>query len=251
MSKQDGSPPAGQWTGGHPKRFYETVEVRPEAGGHGIFLDGRPVKTPLKQPLVLPTHALADAVAAEWQAQEERIIAASMPLTKLANTSIDHGHAAFRALVDEFISYAGADLLCYRAEAPEGLVERQEALWDPLLIWVAQSFGARFVVATGIVHEEQPEQSLKALRAHVEAYDHFRLTVLQAVAALTGSAVIALALAERHISVLEASTAADVDEDWQIELWGKDDEAESRRAIRRAELDAHDRFMELVLTSAG
>lgn len=234
-------------TGMHPKRFYKQVEVREESSGYGIALDGRVVKTPLKRTLAVPTSALAEAVAAEWLEQGERIIAATMPLTRLANSSVDHGEKTAPAIIDEYIAYAGADLLCYRADMPEELVARQADAWDPLLTWAAQNIGARLIVTTGIVHQTQPEPVFAALRTHVAGFDHFRLTALQAATALTGSAVIALALAERHVSGDQAWAAATIDEDWQAELWGKDDEAEHMRTGRRAELEAYDRFLGLIL----
>lgn len=235
-----------EWTETYPKRFYDKVSVTGEGGGHGILLDERPVRTPLKRPLVLPSADLARAIAEEWESQDERIVSARMPITKLANTSIDHAASKRVEIIDEFVTYAGSDLLCYRAEAPDGLTQRQAALWDPPLAWAGAHVGRGFVVTAGIVHQAQPDETLLGVRRCAEACDPFRLTGLLTLAALTGSAVLALALSESAIGRAEAWAAANVDEDWQAEQWGWDAEAERRREARACEFEAAVAFLELL-----
>ena len=142
MTNEDKIPGKDGWTGTRPKRFYKDVSVVDAENGYSVLLDSRPIKTPLKQDFAVPTHGLADAVADEWRAQEDYVIAASMPLLKLANTAIDQAEDKLPEIVEEFVSYSGSDLVCYRADAPEGLVARQEAHWDPLLTWAARGSSA-------------------------------------------------------------------------------------------------------------
>ncbi len=234
------------WTGELPKRFYKGAEVAPEGDGYTVLLDGRAVRTPLRRRFQVPSKSLAEAIAAEWSDQDERIDPISMPVTKLANTSIDHSTDKADAIIDEFISYADSDLLCYRAESPEELVGRQTLHWDPVLAWAREHLGARFALTAGVVHVPQPIEALQALRTQAGRYDPFRLTGLQTITALTGSAVLALAVAEGTVAPEPAWTAAFVDEDWQIELWGRDAEAERQRASRRNEFDAATRFLGLL-----
>lgn len=232
-----------QWKPHLPKRFYETVTVGQSDEGHGILLDGRAVRTPLKNALIVPTPGLASAIADEWSAQEEHIVPASMPVSKLAHTSIDHAAPKSAAIVDEFVSYAGSDLVCYRADTPEKLAARQCEHWDPVLAWAESELNAALVVTVGVIHQAQPEAALDALRAHVAPLDPFRLTGLQTLTALTGSALLALALAEDQMKPDAVWAAANVDEDWQIELWGHDAEAERQRASRRVEFTAAAQFL--------
>ncbi|MGI9414377.1 MAG: ATP12 family chaperone protein [Hyphomicrobiales bacterium] len=246
MTKEDRIAQKAGWTQNRVKRFYKTVTVAEAEGGHTVLLDGRTVKTPLKRAFAVPTPGLADAIGGEWLAQDEYVVPGSMPLLKLANTAIDHAGDKFAAIVDEFVSFAGSDLLCYRAETPDGLVARQEALWDPLLTWAARELGAGFVVTRGIVHQSQPEAVLTAIRTWADGRDRFSMTALQGVTALTGSAVLAMALMEEHMPAGQAWDAANVDEDWQIELWGRDEEAERVRAGRRREFEAAAQFLHLL-----
>ena len=234
-----------QWSKELPKRFYKEVQVVPEGAGHAIHLDGRPVRTPLKNALTVPAKLLAEAIAEEWGAQDEHIVPATMPITKIANTTIDHSVTKRDGIIDEFVSFAGSDLLCYRADTPQGLVERQQAHWDPLLRWAKEYAGADLLVTAGVIHQAQPEEALASLRNQAAGLDAFRLTALQTLTALTGSAVVSLAIAEGAIAGEAAWTAVNVDEDWQIELWGWDAEAERQRASRRAEFNAAVRFLEL------
>jgi chaperone required for assembly of F1-ATPase len=226
-----------------PRRFYAAVAVAPQAGGHGVLLDGRGARTPARQPLVLPTEAAAEAVAAEWRSQAEVIDPAAMPLTRLANTALDGVAAQIAPTVAEIVNYAGSDLVCYRAGEPEALVVAQAAAWDPILSFAREALGARFVCAEGVVFVAQPAPALAAVRAAVESIAAapaapFRLAALHVMTTLTGSALVALAVAHAAMTAENAWTAAHVDEDHQMRLWGADDEALARRARRWAEMDA-------------
>ena len=216
-----------------PKRFYEEARAVEENGAWGLRLDGRPARTPARHPLAAPTPALGEAIAAEWNAQGERIDPASMPLTRLANTAIDGVAGRMDEVRADILAYAGTDLLCYRAGEPEGLVARQKAIWDPILAWTEQRFGVRFMLAEGVMHVRQPERTLRAFGEAIAAVvDPFALTGLHMATTLTGSALIALALQEGRLGVDEAWAAAHVDEDWNMQLWGEDEEALARRARR-------------------
>ena len=221
------------------RRFYREATMAEEAGSYALRLDGKAARTPGRHPLAVTSPALAAAIEAEWQGQGEYLDAATMPATRLANTAIDGVAANTQAVRDEIAAYGGTDLLCYRAGEPEGLVERERAAWDPILAAAEQRLGCRFVLAEGIVHVAQPEPALAAIKQRIAAYDDpFRLAALHVVTALSGSALIALALGEGEIDVDAAWNAAHVDEDWNIAKWGEDAEAMARRAKRRAEFDA-------------
>ena len=220
-----------------PRRFYQQAGVEEVEGGFRVVLDGRPVRTPARGSLIAPSRRLADAIAAEWDAQGETIDPATMPLTRLANSIIDGVVAAPGPVAAEIAKYLGSDLLFYRAEGPQRLVERQARLWDPVLAWAREVLGARFLLAQGVVHAAQPEEALVAARAAIPA-DPWRLGAVHVITTLTGSALLALALLHERLSAGEAWTAAHVDEDWNMEQWGRDEIALARRAARRAELDA-------------
>jgi chaperone required for assembly of F1-ATPase len=228
-----------------PKRFYQQAQAEPVAGGHAILLDGRAVKTPRKLSLVVPSRDLAVEIAAEWAAQGERIDPQSMPLTRLANTALDAVADHAGAVRADIVSYAASDALLYRASEPIELAERQAAAWDPVLTWAAQSLNAQFVPATGIIHVAQPEAALAAMAAALEPYDGWRLAPLHVITTLTGSALLAIAVAHAALPVNEAWAAAHVDEDFQISRWGSDDEAEARRAHRWAQMQSAARFFAL------
>jgi chaperone required for assembly of F1-ATPase len=228
------------------KRFYEAVTVSEEPGGFSVALDRRPVRTPARSPLAMPSRALAEAIAEEWAAQGENILPDTMVLTRLANTAIDRVAGREPAVAADIVTYAGCDLLCYRADSPERLAARQAAAWDPLLTWAARELGSPFVCVTGIVHHPQPAGALEALAGRLERQGNFRLTALHTATTLTGSAILALALAEKAMTPDAAWDAAHVDEDWQIEQWGGDWEAQARRAARRREFDCAVRLLELV-----
>jgi chaperone required for assembly of F1-ATPase len=219
------------------RRFYTAAGVIEGPTGFEIALDGRPVRTPARHPLAFPTRALAAAAAAEWDAQGEFIEPAQMPLTRLANTIIDGVAAAPEEVAAEVAKYLGSDLLFYRAEGPERLVARQEQAWDPVLQWAQRELGARFVTGTGVMPLLQPEAALAAARTAIP-HQPWRLGAVHAVTTLTGSALLALALASGAICCEATWAAANVDEDWNIEFWGEDALALQRRAGRLAEMQA-------------
>ncbi len=219
------------------RRFYASAASQFDASGYAIVLDGKVVRTPARHLLAAPSAALADAIAAEWEDQQEVIDPARMPLTRLANTIIDGVAAAAPAVAAEIEKYLATDLLFYRAEGPERLVERQRARWDPILAWARATFGARFELVEGVIHIVQPAESLRAVAAAIPR-DPWRLGAVHAVTTLTGSALIALALAQDAIDVDAAWTAAHVDEDWNMELWGRDEIALERRAFQLADMRA-------------
>lgn len=219
------------------RRFYRNAHVEESASANAIRLDGRAVRTPARRPLEVPTRALADAVAAEWKAQREFIDPMSMPLTRLANSIIDGVAPAPDAVAEEIARYFAADLIMYRAEGPQELVARQAQAWDPLVDWVRARLAADFVLAQGIKFVAQPAAALAAARA-VLPRDPWRLGALSVITTLTGSAVIALAVLLGRLSIEDAWAAAHVDEDWNLQLWGRDAVALERRTGRFAEMQA-------------
>jgi len=228
------------------KRFYKDVSVEGRDGGFAVLLDGRPVRTPKKQALAVPTPALADAIAAEWAAQGANVDPATMPLSKLAITALD-GVAQHRAEVAaDIVKFAGSDLLCYRAEAPAALVRLQAEVWDPVLRWMEAELGARFVLAEGVMPVEQSRAVLDGVAAAVAPYDAMALTSLHVMTTLLGSAVLMLAHAKGKLSAADAWAAAHLDEDWQISQWGVDVEAAERRDKHWAEMQAASRFLALL-----
>ncbi len=222
------------------RRFYTSVAVGPVASGpcHAILLDGRAARTPAKHPLTLPTHALAEAVTAEWAAQVAEITPARMPLTRLVNTAIDGVAGRGPEVAADVVKYAGSDLLCYRAQFPEGLAKRQSLLWDPILAWAKERHGAEFRTGQGILHVEQPTATADRLRQVVAPLDAFRLTALHVMTTLMGSAVLSLAVLDGRLDAAAAWEAAHVDEDWQISEWSSDAEAVARREQRWREMQA-------------
>ncbi len=222
-----------------PKRFYKEASVGEREGGFAIELDGKPVKTPARQPLVVPTEALATLIAGEWQRQAEVIDPAKMPATRLVNTALDGIAADPQAVFEDILRFSSSDMLCYRAEGPERLVERQSESWDPVIDWAAQELGARFILAEGVMHQEQPREAIAAFAVTVRKYDTpIELACLHTITSLTGSAILALAFAEGHLPLTDIWSLAHLDEDWTIEHWGSDAEAEQRRADRFVEYQA-------------
>jgi chaperone required for assembly of F1-ATPase len=223
------------------RRFYEIVSSATFAGsggGYEVQLDGKPARSPAGRILAAPSAALAQAIAAEWRAQGEVINPASMPLTRLANSIIDGVSDRADAVAAEVKKYLASDLICYRATSPQKLVERQAQHWDPIGAWAEAALSARFLVTDGVVHiAQQPDAGLVAAGAAVPR-DAWRLGAVHAATTLTGSALIALALAEGRLSADDAWTAAHIDEDWNIAQWGEDQEAAERRAFRFAEFAA-------------
>ena len=222
-----------------PRRFYKAVSVEPLGdGGFAILLDGRAVRTPAKTQIAVPVRAVADALALEWDAQSEKIDPAKMPLTRLVNSVLDAVARDPEPVRAEIVKYAGSDLVCYRAEGPESLAAAQAAAWDPVLAFARERFGAEFQLAGGIMHVAQPADAIAAIAEAVRPFDVFRLGALHVVTALTGSALIALALAHGVIDGEAAFAAAHVDEDWNAARWGSVPEAEAQRAVRRADMMA-------------
>jgi chaperone required for assembly of F1-ATPase len=221
-----------------PKRFYKHADYVPAEQGFTVRLDGKAARTPNRALLTVPDERLAASIAAEWNAQEEMIVPTAMPLTRIVNTAIDGVAANMTAVRADIVAYAGSDLLCYRAGSPAALVERQHAAWTPLTDWAAEKLGARFVVVEGITHVAQAPGSLAAIDRALAAHDAFRLAAIHTITTITGSAIIALAVARGRLSAAEAWTAAGVDEDWQAEQWGEDPAARARRNERRRELEA-------------
>lgn len=222
-----------------PKRFYKKVAVVPTEGSFGIALDGRVVRTPGRNLLRLPSAAAAELIAAEWQAQVDVIDPATMHATRMANVGIDRVDAAREAVVDEIVRYAGSDVSCYRAEGPEGLVTRESAAWDPVLEHARRTHGARFILAQGITHAEQPETALAAVRAALAGItDPAALAAFSTLTTLSGSALIALAVLDGAITDDAAFSASTVEEDWNAHLWGEDADAAAKRVLRRAEFVA-------------
>ncbi len=221
-----------------PRRFYKAASVAPQTQGFALTLDGKQAKTPGRNPLVLSDRAVAEALAAEWQAQGERIDPATMPLTRIVHSAIDRVAREMGPVRAEIVKYAGSDLVCYRGEGPESLVAAQEAAWGPVLAWAREALGARFVLAEGIIAVEQSAASLAAIAAALADLDPLKLAAVHVVTTLTGSALIALAVLRGAFTPEGAWAAAHVDEDWQMEQWGRDEMALSRRAGRWREMQA-------------
>jgi chaperone required for assembly of F1-ATPase len=239
------------------KRFYKTAAASPAKGGedgsgYRVCLDGRPIRTPGGRPLILPTEAMAEAVAAEWRAQGERIDVAAMAFTRLAATALDRVAEGRAGVIEMLLSYAGADALCYRAEEPLDLVLRQQQRWQPLLDWAAESLGARLAITRGILPVAQPEPAIAALRRVLDAMDNWEeLTALAVIAQACGSLVLALALAQGRIDAEEAFALSQLDESYQIERWGEDAEAARRRAVLQDDIRDAWRFMLLAREGGG
>ncbi|MFV0297706.1 MAG: ATP12 family chaperone protein, partial [Hyphomicrobiaceae bacterium] len=202
-----------------PKRFYTRATTGPADQGFTILLDQRPVRTPRRAPLVVATQPLAEAIAAEWQAQGEHVDPTGMPLTRLANTALDGVTGREADVKADIVKYAGSDLLCYRADYPDGLVQRQADLWDPVLAWYVATHGAPFTVATGLMPVAQTPAALAAIDALLADADPFKLAATHIMTTLMGSALLALAVSEGHLTAEAAWEAAHVDEDWQISEW--------------------------------
>jgi chaperone required for assembly of F1-ATPase len=219
------------------KRFYKDVSVAPTQGGFAVLLDGKPVKTPGRNPLLLPTEQLAQAVAAEWRAQDETINAAAMPLLRLANTVIDGIGAHRDSVIAAILRFGENDLLCYRAHQPPDLAARQADGWDPMLDWARQRLGANMRIVDGLNHVDQTPDALAALREAMHHYDAFTLGGLHVIASVTGSLVLALAVVEGATSSVHAFQLSRIDEIYQAEKWGADAEAGKRTAALAHELD--------------
>ena len=220
-----------------PRRIYKATSERQD-GGYALLLDGRVAKTPAGTPVVVSLERVARALAKEWNAQGHRLDPATMPLTRIVNSAIDGVAVRMDDVRADIVRHAGSDLLCYRAEGPEALVERQSAAWSPLLAFAREAYGIRFILAEGIKHTEQDPTTLSAIEQALEAHDALTLAAVHTVTTLTGSAVIALALARGHLTPEAAWSAAHVDEDWQMSQWGRDAVALANREARWREMEA-------------
>jgi chaperone required for assembly of F1-ATPase len=229
-----------------PPRFYKSAAVAEENGRFRVLLDDKTIRTPAKNELALPTRALADAIAAEWEAQGARIEPATMPLTRLANSIIDGVIGREAEVRRDIAKYAESDVLCYRADNPHELVVRQVKAWNPALEWARGALGADFQVAEGIIPVRQSEAALAAVRRALEPYDAYRLAALHVMTSLMGSVLLTLAHARGRLSAQEAWTTAHIDEDWQISRWGQDAEAAARRAQRWLDMQAASRLLTLL-----
>ena len=221
------------------KRFWKEVDCVAEVQGFAIHLDGKPTRTPARSHLLLPNRALAEIVAQEWREVGEFIDPSSMPLTRLVNSALDAVTPRRAEVADDCARYASSDLLCYRAEEPQRLVERQALHWDPVLSWARASYGWRFTLAAGVIHVAQPEETIAAVRDHLHTIDNpLRLAPLHVVTTITGSVLLALSLADGAFGPTAIWNAAHVDEDVQMEIWGQDSEALERRKYRERDFRA-------------
>ena len=230
------------------KRFYKETAVDAGDGGFRVLLDGRPMRTPAKAVLVVPTRALAEAIAGEWRAVPEKveINPAHLPLTRLAATGLDRVASQRARVIEDTAKYGASDLLCYRANDPSSLVQRQAATWQPLLDWAAERYGASLAVVSGTTFVSQPHGALAALRGAVAAHSDLALSALYNLTHIAGSLVIALAVSEGRLSGTEAFTAAQLDELFQIERWGTDPLATQRHEGIQRDLEACARFLALL-----
>jgi chaperone required for assembly of F1-ATPase len=228
------------------KRFYKDVSISSDANGYGILLDGRSIKTPAKSLLLLPTRALAEAVATEWAMQGETIDAKSMPLTRHANTVIDRIVPQRSAVVDELATFGGSDVICYHASGPADLVAQQLEAWTPLLDWARQSLGAELKATAGVSPVTQPASSLAALKSAVSGHEDWQLAALYDAVTISGSLVIGLALSRGRVSTDEAWRAGQLDELYQLARWGEDSLAAAARQDKREALDVAARLFQLL-----
>lgn len=232
-------------SGWKAKRFWKEATVEEVEGGWTVRLDARPVKTPAKAPLVLPTRALAEAVADEWEAQQGEVRPDTMPFTRAANSAIDKVAPQRAEVVAIIAAYGDSDLLCYRATGPQELCDRQARAWDPLLDWASDALGARLVATAGVMHIAQDQAALDRLTARVAAMTPFQVAAFHDLVALSGSLVLALAVVDGRIDPQSAWELSRLDETWQIEQWGEDDEAAAAAEVRRAAFHQAARFFGL------
>ena len=228
-----------------PKRFWKQAEAVAAEVGFTVTLDGRSLKTPAKTAFWVPSLALAQEVAREWQAQVEQIRPQTMPFTRTANSALDKVIPQFTGVADMLAAYGGSDLLCYRAQAPQELVARQAAVWDPLLGWTAAHFGAQLTPTVGVMPIEQPPESLMLLTKAVHAMTPFQLAAFHDLVAISGSLVLALAVVRGRLTAEAAFQASRIDEQWQTDLWGVDDVAAESEALKRENLLHAARFFAL------
>lgn len=227
------------------KRFWTKAAVAETDSGFAVHLDGRPVRTPAKAHLVVPTQALAQAIANEWEAQEKTVNPAAMPMTRGANAAIDKLSVQFEEVADNLAGYGDSDLLCYRASGPEALIARQAAAWDPPLDWAAQTFDARLEPRTGVMHAAQDPAALARLRQEVHALSPFQLAAFHDLVSLTGSLILGLAAIHDYAPPEALWDLSRIDESWQEEQWGRDEEATERAEFKRGEFFQAFRFYNL------
>ena len=218
------------------KRFWKEATIDVGAQDFGVLLDGRPLRTPAKAVLRVPTRALAEAIAAEWDAQEGNIRPETMPVTRAANAAIDKVAVQFDEVVDLLAEYGGTDLLCYRADAPAELVARQSAAWDPLLGWLAAEYDIRLAVTNGVIPVAQDPAALARLRGELARLSPFALAAMHDLISLTGSLVLGLAVARGRLDAQQAWDLSRIDEDWQRAQWGADDEADTQSSLKNEAL---------------
>ena len=226
------------------KKFWNEAHAVATEDGFRVELDGRPVKTPAKTTLIVPSRAMGDAIAAEWDAQEDEIKPETMPFTRSANAALDKVTIQFTEVADMIAEYGDSDLLCYRADSPSELAERQAAAWDPLLDWADATFNARLTPRTGVIHAPQDPRALHNLRQIVHSFDTFELTALHDLVGLTGSLILGLAATQRYESPQEIWERSRVDERWQEQQWGVDDEASATENKKFAEFLHATKFFE-------
>lgn len=217
------------------KRFWKLTEVAPCEGGFTVTLDGRAVKTPAKTAFAVPTRVMAEAIAAEWDAQEDKVDPNTMPVTRSANSAIDKVATQFTEVADMLAAYGDSDLLCYRATHPQELIDRQAERWDPVLDWAAEVLEARLKPVSGVIHTPQDSAALARLTARVHALTPFELAAFHDLVGISGSLVIGFAVTEGHLGAEEAWDLSRLDEKWQEEQWGEDEEATKQADVKRGE----------------
>lgn len=228
------------------RRFYKLARETPCDDGFQILLDERAVNTPLGSKLVVPSQVLAQKIAEEWESQKDKIVPETMHCMRLACTAIDKVAPNRSNIVGQTVDYGANDLLCYRAEAPDDLTARQHSLWQPLLDWTENTYGASLKTTTGILHIQQSEAAVSKLREAVDAHSDFELTALAETTQLLGSLVLGLALSASRLGWEEAFELSQLDESWQNEQWGQDHEAQLRRENRKADTELAACFLDLV-----
>lgn len=220
------------------KRFYKTVNIEEREDGYSVLLDKRDLKSPAKRPFILPSKPLAEAIATEWDAQKEHIDSMTMPHMALAATAIDRISQQRPGVIEQMSKYGETDLICYWSDEPKDLHERQKTTWQPYLDWAQEDLGLKLNVHTDIMQCDQPEECLKKVHKLIDAYDNWSLSALSSATHCTGSIIISLALVKGRISLEDAFNASQVDETYQIELWGEDWEAKERREAIKRDLNA-------------
>ncbi|WP_321390003.1 ATP12 family chaperone protein [Emcibacter sp.] len=228
------------------KRFYKNVDLGEQDGGYVILLDGRAVKTPERRLVMAPNQDLADSLAQEWRDQGEDVLPRTMPMNKYLCTAIDRVATQRESLIEELVGYGGSDQICYRAEHPADLVSRQQEVWDPIVKWMGKEMGIFLKTTSGIIHVEQERAEMDKLRRLLAVLNEFEIAALHNMTTLTGSVSIGMALLHDRIDLDRAWAASQLDEEYQIEQWGQDKEAEERRANMREELGHAARFLSLV-----